>query len=222
MLSKSIKKRFIPIITLAITGVLSLASCSNSSDSSASDKNGSVGAGKSSSSKEAAVENFFNSCQSEDIHSFLCSMAPKEYWDYCISETGLPEKKLCYKILNIDSDEEFANIMSYEKQYPGEHNLDFNSLKIDDSWLNEEDDYGYSSINGAFNKAGLEDSAEVIYYLDTPSGIDLPYEELTEEQKKAEDERVSIPDGFLYQIDGKWYYGPESIFEDAIELIVDD
>lgn len=41
------------------------------------------------------------------------------------------------------------------------------------------------------------------------------------QKKKAEQERLQTPgidiyDGFLYLLDGKWYYGPESIMEDLI------
>lgn len=213
-------KKLITLLT-SITIAVSFTACSNDSGTSKKEK-GSVASNKAASTKEEAVKNYYEAFSSGNIDKIFGSMAPKDYLDYCVKETGLPDDRLFYRLGRIGSDDDFDECVAYHKEILS--GLD--GLKIDDSWLDEESDSAYFDVNKSMHNAGIKSNIEKFYYIDPPSGIDVAYEDMSEEERKEEEERLQTPgidikDGFLYLLDGKWYYGPEWLLEDFIEVGVE-
>lgn len=196
-------KKLITLLT-SITMAASFTACESESRTAKKKKSNTV------STKEEAVKNYYESFSSGNIDKIFCSAAPKEYLDYCVKETGLPEDRLFYRLGRIGTDNYFDECVSYHKEVLS--GLD--GLKIYDSWLDEQRDSVYFGFNESMHNAGIKSNIEKLYYIDTPSGIDVAYEDMSEEQRREEEERLQIPgidikDGYLYLLDGEWYYCPE-------------
>lgn len=204
-------KKLIALFATVTIAAASFASCASESGTSKKEKD------KAASTKEEAVENYYEAVSSGNVDKIFGAIVPQQYLDYCVNETGLPENKLFYRLGRIGSDDDFdKGVYNHKKIYAS-----LDGFKIGDSWLSEEGDDAYTSFNQSMHSAGIKSNIDKIYYIDAPSGIDVAYEDMSEEEKKAEQERLQTPgidiyDGFLYLLDGKWYYGPESIMEDLI------
>ncbi|MCM1006805.1 MAG: carbohydrate binding domain-containing protein [Ruminococcus flavefaciens] len=201
-------EKLIALFATVTIAASSFVSCASESGTSKKEKD------KAASTKEEAVENYYEAVSSGNIDKIFSAMVPQQYLDYCVTETGLPEDKLFYRLGRIRSDDHFDVVISNHKKIY----LNLDGFKVGDSWLGEEGDDAYTSFNQSIHNAGIKSSIDRIYDIDAPSGIDVAYENMSEEQKKAEQERLQTPgidiyDDFLYLLDGKWYYGPESIME---------
>lgn len=155
-----------------------------------------VGCGSSSgySSSGDAIKGFTECLWEGDIEGVMNAAAPEKFWDYLVKDTGLNKEKLFYKLLKNEAEAYKNDPTIYKKdaiEYQGISDVD--DIKIEHK--NEESDYVYHKINSCMHEAGIEENAEDIYYVDT-----------------------NLYEGYYYQIDGDWYFGPEFFIEEAWDM----
>lgn len=146
-------------------------------------------------SEEKALQNVAKAHINRDVEGMCNASAPKELWDYICDDAGLSLEMLFYKIAGGD-EESFNDSADSWKKRLEEEKMEISDLIIEEK--NENSDKVYTAFNRAMKSAGIEKSVDKIYYVDS-----------------------NYSDGYAYEIDGKWYYGPEWFFEDVIEIAED-
>lgn len=144
------------------------------------------------SSKEKAVKKFAEAHMKADIDG-MCSMAvPEKLWDYVCEESGLSSERLFYKI-TYSSEDEFAESADNWKKRVKEEKIEF----VIEKGYDREDD-SYTWINKAMKNAGIDDKVEEYQYVDT-----------------------NYSDGYIYEINGSWYYAPEWFLPSILTIVND-
>lgn len=140
-------------------------------------------------SGEKAMQKFAKAHINVDING-MCSMAvPEKLWDYVCEESGLSSERLFYKITYSDEDE-FAESADNWKKRMKEEKIEF---AIEEE---QDEDYDvYTRFNKAMKNAGIDDKVEEIRYVDT-----------------------NYSDGWIYEINGGWYYGPEWLLPSILTI----
>ncbi|MDO5151081.1 MAG: hypothetical protein Q4D76_17060 [Oscillospiraceae bacterium] len=141
-----------------------------------------------SSTEDEAVRKFLNACYvSHDKKDIMYSIMPKEYWDYLVEVSGLPEDRIFYKTFG---------------EYIGASN-DEELKSLEPDWLYEA--LEAKDFNDAMKKLKIEEKddaedEEYQYFNETLSHVDLMIDELY---------KAYTTDGYkgnLYKINDKWYY----------------
>lgn len=105
-------KKLIALFATVTIAASSFVSCASESGTSKKEKD------KAASTKEEAVENYYEAVSSGNIDKIFGAMVPQQYLDYCVNETGLPENKLFYRLGRIGSDDDFdKGVYNHKKIY---------------------------------------------------------------------------------------------------------
>ena len=145
-------------------------------------------------SGEKALQNFAKAHINKDIEGMCNASAPKELWDYICYDAGLSREKLIYKIGN--GEEKFNKGADSWKEYFEEEKMKISDFKIEEE--SESDDELYTAFNRIMKSAGIDETVD-----------------------KVCDVESNYKYGFIYEIDGDWYYGPEWLIENVIDIAYD-
>lgn len=159
--------------------------------SSCGSKGGSKGGA---SSGEKALQNFAKAHMNKDIEGMCNASAPKELWDYICDDAGLSRKKLIYKIVN--GEENLNKSADSWKKYFEEEKMKISDFKIKEE--SESDDELYTVFNRIMKSADIDETVD-----------------------KVCDVESNYKYGFIYEIDGDWYYGPEWLIENVLDIAYD-
>ncbi len=145
-------------------------------------------------SGEKALQNFVKAHINKDIDGICSASAPEELWDYICDDAGLSREKLVYKIGN--GEEKFNEGAESWKEYFEKEKMKISDFKIKEE--SESDDELYTAFNRVMKSAGIEENVDEIYDVDG-----------------------NYKYGFIYEIDGDWYYEPEWLIENVLEIAYD-
>jgi cellulase (glycosyl hydrolase family 5) len=149
----------------------------------------------SSNSPEKAVQNFVQGMADADLNDVCTAMAPNELWDYVCKDTGLSKEKVFSRLLGGDTLEDISKYLN--KEYL--ETIKVSDIKIESK--NDESDDAYNAFGRALSNAGIDENIDHLYYVEAEPIVDL--------------------EGLAYEIDGKWYFGTESIIYDFIEVAIE-
>lgn len=147
------------------------------------------------SSEEKAIQKFITSFLDADIEGVFAASAPNEFWDYLVEDSGLTTERFFYQLIGCDDAEEFASEVDEWNERFEEKGIDAKDVEIEEKSSFEDD--SFSDLSHAMKYADVEGKVEEAYWI----------------------ELDKFSDGFLYSVDGKWYYGPEWLLDDALYMV---
>lgn len=150
------------------------------------------------SSEEKAIQKFITSFLDADIEGMFEASAPNEFWDYLVEDSGLTTEKFFNQLIGDDEAEEFAfEVDEWNEEFEKE-GIDAKDVEIEEKSSLDND--FLSGLGHVMKYVGVEGKVEEAY------GIELD----------------KFDEGFLYSVDGKWYYSPEWLLNDAWYIVYED
>lgn len=143
-------------------------------------------------SPEVAVQRFVQGLYDADADDICEAMAPDELWNYISKDTGISKDKVLKRLLGTDNLEDFPSLLD---------SMDVKVSEIEIKEKHDESDDAYNAFGQAMSKAGIDKNINHLYYVEPGPVFNM--------------------DGFAYEINNNWYFGPEDVMEDLIDVAIE-
>lgn len=194
------KKKISMIIALGLALGMALSSCGSKDKEESEESSETVTSEEATEavngaeSGETALQNFAQAHIDKDIDAVCEISAPEELWDYICDDAGLAPRRLIYEMRG--GEDKFNKSSDHWVEYLEEEKRDVSDFKISEETECDED--LYTKFNKVMKLSDVDKTVDKLYVVQS-----------------------NYINGYIYEMDGGWYYGPDWLIEDILDIAYD-